>query len=194
MTSNETSSLFKIASGAMKKTDPGLVAQIIGGVVTKDPFSSEPAARLAQMAMGAIPPAVEEFMAATYRQHALETLPFHLVSDDGNPIFLSNKNNHNKITLNKKYMAKSYGQEIAIADDLKKYLNNLQEKLNIVSMNYWSKSNDLSQAGMMEEVYSEFVQDYVSETTRKITEVVSLINERDIPFIERYIAYLDSRP
>jgi len=91
-------------------------------------------------------------------------------------------------------MAKSYGHELALAEDLKKYLNTLQERLNIVQMQYWNKSNDLSQAGMMEEVYSKFVQEYVSETTQKIKDVVSQINERDIPFIERYIAYLSSLP
>ena len=91
-------------------------------------------------------------------------------------------------------MAKSYGHELALAEDLKKYLNTLQERLNIVQMQYWNKSNDLSQAGMMEEVYSKFVQEYVSETTQKIKDVVSQINERDIPFIERYIAYLNSLP
>ena len=91
-------------------------------------------------------------------------------------------------------MAKSYKQEIALADDLKKYLNDLQERLNFVSMNYWSKSNDLSQAGMMDEVYSKFVEEFVSETTRKIKEVVTQINECDIPYIEKYIAYLEGRP
>jgi len=91
-------------------------------------------------------------------------------------------------------MAKSYEQEIALADDLKKYLDNLQERLNFVSMNYWSKSNDLSQAGMMDEIYSKFVEEFVSETTRKIKEVVTQINECDIPYIEKYIAYLESRP
>jgi hypothetical protein len=47
---------------------------------------------------------------------------------------------------------------------------------------------------MMEEYYSTFVQEYVHDTNQKIKEVVTQIHERDIPFIEKYIAYLESNP
>jgi len=88
----------------------------------------------------------------------------------------------------------SYAHQIQLLIDLKSYLNNLQDRLNHVSMQYWSKSNDISQAGMFEETYSKFVQEYVYDTNQKIKDVVRQINERDIPFIEQQIAYLESRP
>ena len=88
----------------------------------------------------------------------------------------------------------SFSHQIELAEDLKKYLNNLHERLFFVTTDYNNKVNDIHQAGMMEEYYSKFVQEYVYETNQKIKEVVTQIHERDIPFIEKYIAYLMSHP
>ena len=85
----------------------------------------------------------------------------------------------------------SYDYQIQLAEGLKNSLNNLQESLYAASRAYWSKSNDLNQAGMMDETYNRFVQEYVSETARKIEDAAKQINERDIPFIEKHIAYLE---
>jgi predicted transcriptional regulator len=86
----------------------------------------------------------------------------------------------------------SFSHQIQLAEDLKKYLENLHERLFFVTTDYNNKVNDIHQAGMMEEYYSKFVQECVHETNQKIKEVVAQIHERDIPFIERYLAYLNS--
>jgi len=88
----------------------------------------------------------------------------------------------------------SFSHQIQLAEDLKKYLVNLHERLFFVTTDYNNKVNDMHQQGMMEEYYSKFVQEYVYETNQKIKEVINLIHERDIPFIEKYIAYLMSHP
>jgi len=88
----------------------------------------------------------------------------------------------------------SFDYQIQLLVELKNYLNNLQDRLNHVSMQYWSKSNDISQAGMFEETYSKFVQEYVYDTNQKLKDIVNQINERDIPFIEKQISFLESRP
>ena len=87
----------------------------------------------------------------------------------------------------------SFEYQNELAEDLKKYLNNLHERLFLVTADYNNKVNDIHQAGMMEEYYTQFVQEYVHDTNQKIREVVNQIHERDIPFIEKYIAYLNSR-
>lgn len=86
----------------------------------------------------------------------------------------------------------SFSHQIQLAEELKKYLNNLHERLFFVTTDYNNKVNDIHQAGMMEEYYSKFVQEYVHETNQKIKEVYTQIHERDIPYIEKYIAYLMS--
>ena len=86
----------------------------------------------------------------------------------------------------------SFSHQIQLAEDLKKYLTNLHERLFFVTTDYNNKVNDIHQAGMMEEYYSKFVQEYVYETNQKIKEVYTQIHERDIPFIEKYLDYLQS--
>jgi len=86
----------------------------------------------------------------------------------------------------------AFEHQIALAEDLKKWLNNLHERLFLVTSSYNSKINDLHQAGMMEEFYQKFVQENVPETNEKIKDVLRQIHECDIPFIEKYIAYLES--
>jgi hypothetical protein len=199
MTDNEPSTLSEIVFGATKNPEPGLTAKIIGGLITKDPTASDAAAHLAQMVMGAALPAMEGFMAATHRQHALETAPFYLIDDAGNPVFLApietnNNNIHNKITIkNNSNMARqtSYEYQIEIAEGLKKYLHNFQDRLGVVAQQYQSKCNDLHGAGMMEETHQKFEQEYVHETIRQIAQVVDRINACDIPFIEKHIAALE---
>jgi hypothetical protein len=87
----------------------------------------------------------------------------------------------------------SFEYQIELAEELKKWLHGLQERLGAVANDYMKKCNDLADAGMMEEDWLKFTQDYAQVTYHKIEDVVKQINECDISFIEKYIAYLASR-
>ena len=106
------------------------------------------------------------------------------------------KINHNNITINNTIMARqtSFSHQIELAEDLKKYLHGFQERLGSVAQNYKDKCNNLYEGGMMEETFKDFEQNYMQETIQKIANVVVQINERDIPFIEKYIDYLEQNP
>ena len=122
-------------------------------------------------------------------------------TDNGNTVINKTENfhtqiTHNKITINSTIMARqtSYEFQIELAEELKKYLHGFQERLGNVAQNYQKKSHDLYEAGMMDEFHQKFEQDYVQETIRKIANVVEQINERDIPFIVKYINHLEQNP
>ena len=82
------------------------------------------------------------------------------------------------------------GNQIELAEDLKRYLHGFQERLRLAAQSYQQKSNTLYEAGMFDEFQMKFEQ-YVQQTTRLIANVVEHINESDIPFIERYKAKLE---
>lgn len=104
--------------------------------------------------------------------------------------------NHNKTIINNTKMARqtSYSYQIELAERLKSYLHGLQERLGDVALNYKNKCNDLFDAGMMEETFHDFEMNYMQETISKIADIITQINENDIPFIERYIAFLEQNP
>ena len=87
----------------------------------------------------------------------------------------------------------SFEYQIELAEGIKRYLHGLQERLGVVAQDYMRKCNDLADAGMMQEDWLKFTQDYAQVTYHKIESVVEQINECDIPFIEKYIAYLTGR-
>ena len=87
----------------------------------------------------------------------------------------------------------AFGYQIELAEGIKSYLHGLQERLGVVGQDYMRKCDSLADAGMMQEEWLKFTQDYAQVTYRKIADVVEQINECDIPFIEKYIAYLNSR-
>ena len=88
----------------------------------------------------------------------------------------------------------SFEYQIELAEGIKSFLHGLQERLGIVSNGYMRQCDDLVNAGMMQENWLKFTQDYAQVTYHKIASVVEQINECDIPFIEKYIAYLESHP
>ena len=96
---------------------------------------------------------------------------------------------YEKIIINEINMARqtSYQTQIELASDLKRYLHGFQERLAEVAKNYQTKSHDLYEAGMMDETHKDFEENYVRETVAHIAGVVELINERDIPFVQKYI-------
>lgn len=85
----------------------------------------------------------------------------------------------------------SYQTQIELASDLKRYLHGFQERLAQVAKNYQTKSHELYEAGMMDETHRDFEENYMAETVRHIAGVVDLINDRDIPFVEKYIADME---
>ncbi len=99
---------------------------------------------------------------------------------------------NNQITINTTIMARqtSFSHQIELAEELKAYLLRLQENLGNAAQKYINKSNSLYEAGMMDEKHQVF-EEYVVETVNRIKSVVELINEADIPFVEKYIKYLE---
>lgn len=102
-------------------------------------------------------------------------------------------NDNGKININSGIMARktSFEHQIELAESLKAYLHGFQERLGYVAKNYRDKCNDLYEAGMMDETYADFEQNYMRETVIKIASVVERINDCDIPFVERYIGELE---
>lgn len=99
---------------------------------------------------------------------------------------------NNKITINTTIMARqtSFSHQIELAEDLKAYLLRLQDNLGNAAQKYINKSNSLYEAGMMDEKH-QVLEEYVFETVNRIKSIVEQINEADIPFVEKYIKYLE---
>jgi len=85
----------------------------------------------------------------------------------------------------------SFENQIRLAEDLKRYLHELQDRLNHAAQTYQQKCNALYESGMMVETYQTFEQEYVQATLEQIKNIVAQINECDIPFVERYITKLE---
>ena len=84
----------------------------------------------------------------------------------------------------------SFAHQIELAQELKTYLIRLQENLNNAAQKYIAKSASLDEAGMMEEKH-QVLEEYMEETVNGIKNIVNQINEADIPFVEKYIEYLE---
>jgi len=78
--------------------------------------------------------------------------------------------------------------QVLLAENLKRYLCGLQERLNHSAQSYQQKCNVLCETGMMEETLQKFEQEYVQQTIKLIAQLVEHINNFDIPFVEKYIA------
>ena len=78
-----------------------------------------------------------------------------------------------------------------MAENLRKYLAQLQERLSLAAQSYQQKCNFLYQSGMMAETLNVLMQECMPSTVEKIMNVVAQINERDIPFVEKHIAKLE---
>lgn len=109
-----------------------------------------------------------------------------------NNIIVSKNFINNKITINTTIMARqtSFSHQIELAEELKAYLLRLQENLGNAAQKYINKSNSLYEAGMMDEKH-QVLEEYVFETVSRIKSIVEQINESDIPFVEKYIKYLE---
>ena len=112
-----------------------------------------------------------------------------------NPIWsevIRNKNNNNNLT-NSTNMARqtSFSYQIELAEDLKNFLHQFQDSLSEIADNYVNRSNQLHEAGMMEEIFNTFESNYIEVTVAKIQDLINQINECDIPFVRKYIKYLE---
>ncbi len=108
----------------------------------------------------------------------------------------TNKFNTNN-NLKHKTMARqtSFAHQLELMEALKSYLNGFQERLGAVAQNYESRVSELYDAGgMMDETYEDFYNNYLEVTKSKIQNLINQINEEDIPFVEKQIDYLESRP
>ena len=102
-----------------------------------------------------------------------------------------NSNNKNSTSMARQT---SFSYQIELAEGLKSYLHGFQDRLGAAAQNYQSKGNELHDANMMDETFEDFAQNYIEVTVQKIQELINQINECDIPFVEKYIDYLESNP
>ena len=88
-------------------------------------------------------------------------------------------------------LRQSLENHVKLAEDLKMYLREFQERLTHTAQSYKHKCNVLCAAGMMEETCQKFEQQYAQQTIRLIVQAAEYINDCDIPFVERYIAKME---
>ena len=106
-----------------------------------------------------------------------------------------NQNNINQNNTSKMSNQTSFNYQVEIAEGLKSYLHGFQERLAAVAGQYERKVNELHDSGgMMDESYETFVSNYLEPTKQRIQDLIDQINDSDIPFVERYIDYLESNP
>jgi len=103
-------------------------------------------------------------------------------------------NNNNNLNSTSMARQTSFSYQIELAEGLKSYLHGFQDRLGAVAQNYQAKGNELHDAQMMDETFEDFAQNYIASTVQKIQELINQINECDIPFVEKYIDYLESNP
>ena len=180
----ETSALSNIINaGASGAVSAGEIAQLVAETHPKVPPGAEGVvAQGLQAAWNMGIAGSKEFMDATIRQHGrstgseLQSIQIHQAIENG---------------ANASITRQSFEYQITLANELKKYLHGLQERLSIAAQSYQQKTNALYEAGMMDEFQKTFEQEYVQQTTRIISQIVKRINECDVPFIEKYIAKLE---
>ena len=81
----------------------------------------------------------------------------------------------------------SYDEQISLLEQLQAYLRNFQDGLTTVSANYANKVNELGDSGMMRETYQAFSGQQLAETRQLIQNLVSHIEQDDIPAVKKEI-------
>ncbi|MDR2425197.1 MAG: hypothetical protein LBD59_10825 [Prevotellaceae bacterium] len=81
--------------------------------------------------------------------------------------------------------------QIELAAELKRYLHGFQGRLGYVAQSYRDYCNKLYEAGMIDEANKDFSENYMEIIVEEIGKLVTLINERDIPFVNKYIDDLE---
>lgn len=117
--------------------------------------------------------------------------PIILISDIA-PGIQKTQQKFNPIHIETMAEKESIRGQIEMAEELKRYLHGFQERLGAVAESYKKKCDDLYDAGMLREKIETFISDNLAETTSKLSEVVESINDKDIPYLEKYIEQLES--
>ena len=81
--------------------------------------------------------------------------------------------------------------QLELAEDLKSYLHGFQERLGVIADKYKNKYENLGNV-MIPDFHEEFTENY-ENSIKIISDLVNQINENDIPHVERYIDWLESR-
>ena len=101
------------------------------------------------------------------------------------------QNTFNQIHIETMAEKDSIRAQIEMAEELKRYLHGFQERLGAAAENYKKKCDDLYDAGMLREKIEYFQGNNLAETINRLAAVVETINDRDIPYIEKYIQQLE---
>jgi hypothetical protein len=105
---------------------------------------------------------------------------------------INNNNNHISTSMAKRNSQHSFAFQIELAEDLKRYLHGFQDRLGVIAENYKTKYENLGNV-MMEEFHEQFSENY-EDSIKIISDLVDQINDNDIPYVEKYIDYLESNP
>jgi len=87
----------------------------------------------------------------------------------------------------------SFAHQIELLQELKQYLSDFQDRLVGVSLKYQRKVEELHQAGMMDETYSRYTENELTETQALMARLVEHIDANDIPKVESEISYLEQK-
>ena len=116
--------------------------------------------------------------------------PIILISDIA-PVIQKTQQKFNPIHIETMAEKDSIRSQIEMAEELKRYLHGFQERLGAAANSYKKKCDDLHDAGMLRETIEKFISDNLAETTNKLSNVVESINDKDIPYLEKYIQKLE---
>jgi hypothetical protein len=76
---------------------------------------------------------------------------------------------------------------------LKQYLQAFQEKLNTQSFFYQKKVDELAGDGMILDIHNK-VEIEMQQTRLSLTNLIGQIEQSDLPEVNKWIAFLESRP
>lgn len=87
--------------------------------------------------------------------------------------------------------ANAFAGQIELLQNLRQYLLDFQERLDMVSQKYASKLEALHEAGLMDEIHRDFVEEQLEPTRAMIRHLINHIGYNDIPEVEKLISRLE---
>lgn len=87
--------------------------------------------------------------------------------------------------------ANAFAGQIELLQNLRQYLLDFQERLDMVSKKYASKLEELHDAGLMDEIHRDFLEEQLEPTRNTIRHLINHIGYNDIPEVEKLISRLE---
>ncbi len=111
-----------------------------------------------------------------------------------NNVFSNNDNKINSTTQKHTNMPNPvYASQIDILDKMKLFLQKFNQDVEEMMKTYRSYLDELDSEGLDVDNHTQLVE-YYQDTEMKLKDVVSIIEENDLPYTEKMIRYLEDRP